>query len=76
MCLITINASPSDDMVHSEDIEKMAQAVLNIQLPPAQMRSMISDIKNLMTNSTKAQDDLEDQTKTSQDLQQKAQEVE
>ncbi|XP_028287743.1 laminin subunit beta-4 isoform X2 [Parambassis ranga] len=69
-----------DDMIRPEDIEKMSQAVLNIQLPltSAQMRSVISDINNLLTSFTKAQDDLEnlkEQTKTAQDLQQKAQEV-
>ncbi|XP_008292613.1 laminin subunit beta-4-like [Stegastes partitus] len=69
-----------DDMVPPEDIEKMAKAVLNIQLPrsPNQIQSMIDDINNLVINATKFQDDLknlENQAKTAQDLQQKAQEL-
>ncbi|XP_039988567.1 laminin subunit beta-4 [Xiphias gladius] len=69
-----------DEMVPQEDIEKMARAVLDIQLPqtPAHIRSMISDINNLLSNATHFQDDLknlEGQAKIAQDLLQKAREL-
>lgn len=67
-------------MVPPEDIEKMARAVLDIQLPrsPDQIRSMINDINNMLSNSTNFQDDLknlEEQAKVAQDLLQKAREL-
>ncbi|GLD71224.1 laminin subunit beta-4-like isoform X1 [Lates japonicus] len=69
-----------DEMVPPEDIEKMARAVLAIQLPrsPAKIQSMINDINNLLSNTTHFQDDLknlEEHAKTAQDLLQKAQEL-
>lgn len=67
-------------MVPPEDIEKMARAVLDIQLPrsPDQIRSMINDINNMLSNSPNFQDDLknlEEQAKVAQDLLQKAREL-
>ncbi|XP_047189486.1 laminin subunit beta-4 isoform X2 [Scophthalmus maximus] len=66
-----------DEMVSPEDIEKMARAVLDIQLPqsPAQIRSMITEINNLLFNTTHLQHDLrnlEEHTKTAHDLLQTA----
>uniref|UniRef100_A0A3Q3JWY3 Laminin, beta 4 n=1 Tax=Monopterus albus TaxID=43700 RepID=A0A3Q3JWY3_MONAL len=70
----------TDEMVPSEDIEKMAQAVLDIQLPrsPDQIRSMISDITNLLSSATSFQvdpKDLEEGARTAQDLLQKARDL-
>uniref|UniRef100_A0A8D3EF14 Laminin, beta 4 n=1 Tax=Scophthalmus maximus TaxID=52904 RepID=A0A8D3EF14_SCOMX len=67
----------TDEMVSPEDIEKMARAVLDIQLPqsPAQIRSMITEINNLLFNTTHLQHDLrnlEEHTKTAHDLLQTA----
>lgn len=64
-------------MVPPEDIEKMARAVLDIQLPrsPDEIRSMINNINDLLSNATNFQEDmkkLEQQAKTAQDLLQKA----
>ncbi|XP_035013706.2 laminin subunit beta-4 isoform X1 [Hippoglossus stenolepis] len=69
-----------DEMVPIEDIEKMARAVLNIQLPrsPAQIRSMINEINNLLSNTAHVQDELkklEEPVRRTKDLLQKAQEV-
>ncbi|KAM7415417.1 hypothetical protein PAMA_019983 [Pampus argenteus] len=69
-----------DEMIPPEDIEKMARAVLDIQLPrsPDEIRSMINDINNLLSNATNFQKDLktlEEQAKTTQDLLQKAREL-
>ncbi|KAM9352424.1 laminin subunit beta-4 [Symphorus nematophorus] len=69
-----------DEMVPPEDIEKMARAVLDIQLPrsPDQIQSMISDINNLLSNATKFQDDLkklQEQGEMAQDLLQKARQL-
>ncbi|XP_023255175.1 laminin subunit beta-4-like [Seriola lalandi dorsalis] len=69
-----------DEMVPPEDIEKMARAVLDIQLPrsPVQFQSMINDIKNLLSNATHFQDDLknlEERTMATQDLLQEAQKL-
>ena len=66
-----------DEMVSPDDIEKMAQAVLNIQLPgtPDQIRSLIKDIKDLVSNTPDLKKDLswlEEQTKIAQDLLQQA----
>lgn len=70
----------TDEMVPPEDIEKMARAVLDIQLPrsPDQIRSMIDEINNLLSNATNFQDNLknlEEHANTAKDLLQKAQEV-
>ncbi|XP_034542548.1 laminin subunit beta-4 [Notolabrus celidotus] len=66
-----------DEMVPPEDIEKIARAVLNIQLPrsPDQIQSMINDINKLLNNATSIQGDLkslQDQAETAEDLLQKA----
>nr|XP_046250599.1 laminin subunit beta-4 [Scatophagus argus] len=69
-----------DEMVPPEDIEKVAQAVLKIQLPlsPGQIQSMINDINNLLSNATSFQGNLEnlkEQAKITQELLKKAQEL-
>ncbi|KAF7666905.1 hypothetical protein LDENG_00088500 [Lucifuga dentata] len=69
-----------DEMVPPEDIENMARAVLNIQLPrsPDQIRSMIHDIRNLLSKALHVPEDLkklQDHTKTSRDLLKKAQDL-
>ncbi|XP_019113332.2 laminin subunit beta-4 [Larimichthys crocea] len=69
-----------DEMVPPEDIEKMARAVLAIQLPQSldQIQSMINDINNLLSNATNSQDNLNnlvDHTQTAKDLLQKTQEL-
>ncbi|KAM9375661.1 laminin subunit beta-4 [Pholidichthys leucotaenia] len=69
-----------DDSAPPEDIEKMSRAVLNIQLPrsPSQIRSMIREINDLMTNNIRVPEDLknlEEEAKVAKDLLQKAQEV-
>ncbi|XP_037624636.1 laminin subunit beta-4 [Sebastes umbrosus] len=69
-----------DEMVPPEDIEKMALAVLSIKLPgsPDQIRSMINDINNLLSNKPNFQNDLEnleEHAKTAKDLLEKAQEL-
>lgn len=67
-------------MVHPDDIEKMARAVLSIRLPrsPDQIRAMIDEINNLLSNVSRFQDDikkLEDHTNITQELLKKAEEV-
>ncbi len=67
-------------MVPPEDIEKMARAVLNIQLPqsPDQIQSMIDNINILLFDTTNFQKNLrnlEEHAKTAQDLLQKALEL-
>lgn len=67
-------------MVPPEDIEKMARAVLDIQLPrsPDQIRSMINNINNLLSNTSNFQDNLsnlEEHAMMGQDLLQKSQEL-
>ncbi|MEQ2253223.1 hypothetical protein ILYODFUR_029996 [Ilyodon furcidens] len=69
-----------DEMVHPDEIEKMSNAVLSIQLPrsPAEIRSMIKDINNLLNGATRFQDDvkeLQDEAKIAQELLQKATEI-
>ncbi|XP_014860210.1 PREDICTED: laminin subunit beta-4-like [Poecilia mexicana] len=69
-----------DEMVPPGDIEKMANAVLRIQLPrsPAEIQSMINEISNLLNGATKFQEDLkklQDEAKTAQELLQKATEA-
>ncbi|KAM7397366.1 hypothetical protein PAMP_020344 [Pampus punctatissimus] len=76
-CSISVSIN---EMVPPEDIEKMARAVLDIQLPrsPDEIRSMINDINNLLSNATNFPNDLknlEEQAKTAQDLLQKAREL-
>lgn len=65
-------------MVPPGDIDKMANAVLRIQLPrsPAEVQSMINEINKLL--NTKFQEDLkklQDEAKTAQELLQKATDV-
>uniref|UniRef100_A0A672YMI7 Laminin subunit beta-1 n=1 Tax=Sphaeramia orbicularis TaxID=375764 RepID=A0A672YMI7_9TELE len=62
-----------DEMVPAEDIEKIARAVLKIELPrsPDQIQSMIRDINNLLANAVNYQKDLkslQDQARRAQDL--------
>ncbi|TNN41537.1 Laminin subunit beta-4 [Liparis tanakae] len=66
----------TDEMVPPEDIEKMAQAVLDIQLPrsPDQIRSMINDINKLLSTTRNPPKTLE-HTKTAQTLLQEAQKL-
>uniref|UniRef100_UPI003AAF4A91 laminin subunit beta-4 n=1 Tax=Centroberyx gerrardi TaxID=166262 RepID=UPI003AAF4A91 len=69
-----------DEMVPPEDIEKMARAVLAIQLPgsPDEIRSMINNIKNLLSNATDFKEDLkklEEQAKKAKDLLEKARDL-
>lgn len=78
--LIQYISSIADDMAPPEDIEKIARAVLDIQMPqsPDQIRSMIDEINNLLSNVTNYQDnlkDLKEQAKNAQELLEKAQEV-
>lgn len=72
--------SYTDEMIPPEDIEKMARAVLDIQLPqsPEQIRAMIKEINDLLFNATNFQSglrNLTDHAKTAQDLLQKAREL-
>lgn len=67
-------------MVHPDDIEKMARAVLSIRLPrsPDQIRAMIDEINNLLSNVSRFLDDikkLEEHTNITQELLKKAEEV-
>lgn len=67
-------------MVHPDDIEKMARAVLSIRLPrsPDQIRAMIDEINDLLSNVSRFQDDikkLEEHTNITQELLKKAEEV-
>uniref|UniRef100_A0A3P8X1D7 Laminin subunit beta 4 n=1 Tax=Cynoglossus semilaevis TaxID=244447 RepID=A0A3P8X1D7_CYNSE len=68
-----------NDSVPPEDIEKMAQTVLRIQLPrsPAQVQSMIDEIHRLLSSTKHLPDrkDLEQKNKAALDLLQKAQEL-
>lgn len=73
-------SSMTDERVPPEDIERMARAVLAIQLPrsPDQIRSMIDDINNLLFTATNFKDNLKNLEKhanTTKQLLQKAQEV-
>lgn len=70
----------TDERVPPEDIERIARAVLAIQLPrsPDQIQSMIDDINNLLFNATNIKDNLkslEKHANTTKHLLQKAQEV-
>ncbi|XP_039470117.1 laminin subunit beta-4 [Oreochromis aureus] len=69
-----------DDMVPPEDTEKMAQAVLRIQLPqsPANIQSIISNVGNLLKNATRLLEDLNNldkKVKAARDLQQEARDL-
>ncbi|XP_014187088.1 laminin subunit beta-4 [Haplochromis burtoni] len=69
-----------DDMVPPKDTEKMAQAVLRIELPqsPANIQSMISNVNILLKNATRFLEDLKNldkQAKAAMDLQQEALEL-
>ncbi|XP_034031453.1 laminin subunit beta-4 [Thalassophryne amazonica] len=66
-----------DEMVLPEDIEQMAKAVLDIQLPrsPNQVQSLISDIKKVLSNALNFPEDLknlQEHAKTAEELLQKA----
>ncbi|XP_058502469.1 laminin subunit beta-4 isoform X2 [Solea solea] len=69
----------TDESVPPEDIEKMAQAVLDIQLrqSPAHIQSMISEINRLSNMSMLQKDlkNLDEYEQTSQSLLEKAQEL-
>ncbi|XP_061578256.1 laminin subunit beta-4 [Cololabis saira] len=70
----------ADESVPPEDIERIVNAVLRIQLPRStdEIRSMLNDINNLLSNSTpfkNNQNDLVDEAKTVQKLLQEAQDL-
>ncbi len=63
-----------------EDIEKLANAVLSIQLPksPDEIKDMIEDIKRILANVTDLDDDLEHlekQARIAEDMKERAQEI-
>lgn len=63
-----------------EDIEKLANAVLSIQLPksPDEIKEMIEDIKRILANITDFEDDLEHlekQARIAEDMKERAQEI-
>ncbi|KAM8891532.1 laminin subunit beta-4 isoform 2-T2 [Spinachia spinachia] len=66
-----------DNVVPPEDIENMAKADLDMKLPksPDQIRSMINDINNLLSNTTTSPKNLDDHTKDAQTLVHRVQEV-
>ncbi|KAK7893121.1 hypothetical protein WMY93_022273 [Mugilogobius chulae] len=69
-----------DDLLPAEDIEKMARAVLNINLPrsPEQIRALIQELTDLMknaTNSDKDVKDLEEQARIAEELKKRALEL-
>uniref|UniRef100_A0A8C1VN89 Laminin, beta 4 n=1 Tax=Cyprinus carpio TaxID=7962 RepID=A0A8C1VN89_CYPCA len=69
-----------DELVKPEDIEKMANAVLSIQLPksPDEIKDMIEDIKRILANVTNFDDDLEHlkkQARIAEDMKERAQEI-
>uniref|UniRef100_A0A4W5Q591 Laminin subunit beta-1 n=1 Tax=Hucho hucho TaxID=62062 RepID=A0A4W5Q591_9TELE len=69
-----------NSMVAPEDIENLVKAVLAIQLPgsPDDIRSMIQNIRGVLTNFIEFKEDLKklkDQAKTAQDLLKKAQDI-
>ncbi|KAL0154836.1 hypothetical protein M9458_049099, partial [Cirrhinus mrigala] len=62
------------------DIEKLANAVLSIQLPksPNEIKDMIEDIKRILANVTDFDDDLEHlekQARIAEDMKEKAKEI-
>ena len=67
-------------MVKPEDIEKMAKAVLAIQLPstPDEIQTMIQNIRDVLANFTDFKEDLEllkDKAKTAEELREQAEDV-
>lgn len=67
-------------MVRPEDIEKLANAVLSIQLPksPDEIKDMIENIKKILANITDFNDDLEHlekQAKIAESLKERAKEI-
>lgn len=63
-----------------EDIEKLANAILSIQLPksPDEIKDMIEDIKRILANVTNFDDDLEHlkkQARIAEDMKERAQEI-
>lgn len=67
-------------MVKPEDIEKLANAVLSIQLPksPDEIKDMIENIKKILANITDFIDDLEHlekQAKIAENLKERAKEI-
>jgi len=67
-------------MVKPEDIEKLANAVLSIQLPksPNEIKDMIESIKKILANITDFNDDLErleKQAKIAENLKERAKEI-
>ncbi|XP_031417593.1 laminin subunit beta-4 [Clupea harengus] len=70
----------TDEMVKPEDIEKMAKAVLAIQLPstPDEIQTMIQNIRDVLANFTDFKEDLEllkDKAKTAEELREQAEDV-
>lgn len=69
-----------DELVKPEDIEKLANAVLSIQLPksPDEIKDMIEDIKKILANITEFDDDLEyleKQAKIAGNMKERAKEI-
>lgn len=67
-------------MVKPEDIEKLANAVLSIQLPKSsdEIKDMIENIKKILANITDFNDDLEHlekQSKIAENLKERAKEI-
>lgn len=67
-------------MVRPEDIEKLANAVLSIQLPksPDEIKDMIEGIKRILANITDFEDDLEHlekQARIAEDMKERAKEI-
>uniref|UniRef100_A0A6Q2YIL3 Laminin, beta 2-like n=1 Tax=Esox lucius TaxID=8010 RepID=A0A6Q2YIL3_ESOLU len=78
--LVGLMSLLTGDMVAPGDIEKVAKAVLDIQLPgsPGDVRSLVQNIRGALDNFTKFDVDLknlEDQTKVAHELRDKAMEV-
>ncbi|KAJ8381669.1 hypothetical protein SKAU_G00024470 [Synaphobranchus kaupii] len=75
-----VKAYLKDEMVAPEDIEKVARAVLAINLPapPDAIRAMIERIRDILVNCSDLNEDLknlQDHVKTAQELLEKAKEV-
>ncbi|XP_072291696.1 laminin subunit beta-4 [Eucyclogobius newberryi] len=69
-----------DNLLPAEDIEKMARAVLNINLPrtPDQIRAMIQELAELMNNAQNSGKDLkklQDQARAAEELKERALEL-
>ncbi|KAI7811799.1 laminin subunit beta-4 precursor [Triplophysa rosa] len=70
----------TDELVKPEDIEKLAKAVLSIQLPksPDDIKKMIEDIKNILANVTGFNEDLErleKEAKIAEDMKERAKDI-